>query len=259
MKPSSAARLFFLVAGLGSPLAFAQDIPPGADALPDRIQGDIGALVDKEQSPIRGERTSALAYPFAFFDYGRLYARIDTFGIKTLPMAYGYLEVAGRAAFDGFTSAGNAALRGIRDRQNSVPMGLGTFQETPAGGFFIYALHDFNQSKGNLFELTYIAAFNVGSVTLYPEAGFEHYSGQYTQYYYGVSPQEAAASSYAAYRPGAVTNPFLCLFVQVPLTPRWDANFYFRRKWLGAAMADSPLVDTRQPDTGFASITAHFE
>jgi outer membrane protein len=239
--------------------ARAQADPSGQDALPSRIQGDIGVLTDEEQSPIKGEATAPQVFPFAFFDYGRFYARIDTFGVKTVHMGYGYLELAGRAAFNGFKSAGNPALAGIQDRQNAAPLGLGTFQITPIGGFFVYALHDFNRSRGNLLELTYIAELDAGRVTVYPEIGFEHFSRQYTRYYAGVSAAEAAASGYAPYEPGAVTNPFLCLFVQVQLAQGWDANFYLRRKWLGAAMGDSPLVDTSRPLTGFAAITAHFE
>lgn len=251
-------RPLLLCAALVSGPACA-DAPPAGDELADRIQGDIGVLAAEEQSPIRGERTSAQVFPFAFFDYGRLYARIDTFGVKTLHMGYGYLELAGRAAYDGYKAAGNPALQGIQDRQSPVPLGLGTFQITPIGGFFIYALHDFNRSRGNLLELTYVAELDAGRVTVYPEAGFEHFTRQYTQYYFGVSSTEAAASGYAAYGPGAVTNPFLCVFLQVQVARGWDANFYLRRKWLSTAMADSPLVDTPRPLTGFASITAHFE
>jgi outer membrane protein len=252
-------RVLLLVALLGSGGAWAQAAPSAEGALPDHVQGDVGVLADMEQSPIRGERTAVTAYPFAFFDYERFYARIDTFGVKTVHMGYGYLELAARAKFDGYQSAGNGALTGIQGRENSVPLGLGTLQVTPAGGFFIYALHDFNRSRGNLLEVTWVAEADVGRVSFYPEVGFEHYTALYTQYYYGVSSVEAAASGYRAYRPGAVTNPFLCLFVEVPLTPGWEANLYVRRKWLGGAMADSPLVDTRRPDTGFIALTAHFD
>ena len=259
MSPKYGFRIILLCTALIAGNARADTEAPAADALADRIQGDIGVLAAGEQSPIRGERTSPQVFPFAFFDYGRLYARIDTVGVKTLHMGYGYLEVAGRVAFDGFTTAGNPALQGIQDRQNPVPLGFGTFQITPVGGFFIYALHDFNRSRGNQLEVTYVAEVDAGRVTLYPEAGFEHFTRQYTGYYFGVSPAEAAASGYAASSPGAVTTPFLCLFVQVEVARGWDADFYLRRKWLGAAVAASPLVDTARPLTGFAAITAHFE
>jgi outer membrane protein len=259
MGLADAFRLLLVCAALVSAHAWADAAPAAPEALSDRIQGDIGALADGEQSPIRGERTTTQLFPFAFFDYGRAYARVDTFGVKTLHMGYGYLEFTGRVALDGVKSAGNAALHGIQDRQDSVPLGLGTFQITPIGGFFIYALHDFNQSSGNLLELTYVAELDVGRVTLYPEAGFEHFTRQYTQYYFGVSPSEAAASGYAPYAAGAATNPFLCLFVQVQVARGWDADFYLRRKWLNAAMANSPLVDTTRPLTGFAALTLHFE
>lgn len=259
MGLANAFRLLLLCAGLVAADARAEAAPAGPDALAERIQGDIGVLADGEQSPIKGERTTTQVFPFAFFDYGRLYARVDTFGVKTLHMGDGYLELTGRVALDGVKAADNAALRGIQDRQDSVPLGLGTFQITPIGGFFVYALHDFNRSQGNLLELTYVAELDVGRVTIYPEAGFEHFTRQYTQYYFGVSPSEAAASGYAPYTAGAATNPFLCLFVQVQVARGWDADFYLRRKWLTAAMANSPLVDTTHPLTGFAAVTLHFE
>ncbi len=237
----------------------AEEAPPADEPLPNRIQGDLGMLADKEQSPIRGDNTRLLPLPFAFFDYGRLYARLDTFGIKTLPVGYGYLEIAGRVKFDGYKSANNAALKGIGDRQNSLPIGLGTFQLTPVGGFFLYALHDINRSNGNLFEADYVAEIELGGMTLYPETGVEYYTGQYNRYYYGISQAESAASGYAAYSPQASTVPFLSMLLEVPVMKNWNANFYLRRKWLGPAIANSPLVGTRHADSGFIALVRHFE
>jgi outer membrane protein len=229
------------------------------EALPNRIQGDLGVLVDKDQSPIRGDNTAVLPLPFAYFDYGRMYARLDTFGIKTLPVGYGYLEIAGRVKFDGYNTANNPALKGIGDRQNSVPVGLGTFQLTPIGGFFFYALHDINRSQGNLFEADYVAEFEFGGMTLYPEAGVEYYTSQYNRYYYGVSQAEAAASGYAAYSPGSAAVPFLSLWLEVPVMKNWNADLYVRHKWLGAAISNSPLVGVGHLDSGFVALVRHFE
>lgn len=229
------------------------------DPLPNRIQGDIGVLAVKDQSPIKGEHSNLLPLPFAYFDYGRMYARLDTFGIKTLQLGYGYLEIAGRAKFDGYKTANNAALQGIGERQNSVPVGLGTFQLTPIGGFFLYALHDINISQGNLFEADYVAEIKIGEATLYPEAGVEYYSGRYNRYYYGVSQAESAASGYASYNPSAAAVPFLSMWLEVPVARNWNVDFYLRRKWLGSAISNSPLVNTSHADSGFIALVRHFE
>lgn len=258
------ARAFFplLAALLASHLIAASALAeekPAEDPLPNRIQGDIGVLAVKEQSPVRGENSNPLPLPFAYFDYGRLYARLDTFGVKTLPLGYGYLEITGRVKFDGYKTSNNAALQGIAGRQNSLPIGLGSFQVTPIGGFFLYALHDVGRSQGNLFEADYVAEFETGKVTYYPEAGVEYYTSGYTRYFYGVSQAESAASGYAAYTPSAAVIPFLSLWLQVPVMPNWNAHFYFRRKWLGSSISNSPLVNISHADSGFVAFVRHFD
>lgn len=254
----AALALSFLLAAFLAEPVWAEDKPP-EDPLPNRIQGDIGVLVDKEQSPIKGENSPLLPLPFAYFDYGRLFARLDTFGVKTLQLGYGYLEIAGRIKFDGYKTSNNAALQGLPGRQNSLPIGLGSFQLTPIGGFFFYALHDINRSQGNLYEADYVAEIKLGKATLYPEAGVEYYTGQYTRYYYGVSQAESAASGYAAYTPSAAAIPFLSLWLEVPVMQNWNADFYLRRKWLGRAIANSPLVGASHADSGFIALVRHFD
>jgi outer membrane protein len=236
---------------------FALDV--SAEEFENRIQGDLGIFINAGQSPIKGDSMSPLPLPYTYFDYGRAFTRIDTFGIKTLPIAYGHLEIVGRIKFDGYKSAGNAELNGINDRQNSIPIGLGTFQLTPIGGFFLYAFHDVNKSKGNLLEATYAAQIKFGESSLYPQVGLEYFSSQYMQYYYGVSAAEAAASGYATYTPGASTKPFFCLMLEVPVTDGWIANFYARRKWLGSAITNSPLVNKKTQDSGFVTVAYRFK
>lgn len=254
-----AARAFCFLAAFLAAAARAEGNPPPEEPLPNRLQGDLGMLIGVEQSPIRNDRTRPSLLPFAFADYGRMYARLDTFGVKTLPVGYGYLEVAARVKFDGYHTAHNAALQGIEKRHNSLPAGIGTFQVTPIGGFFLYALHDANLSHGSLFEATYAAEIKMKELSAYPEAGVEYYTANYTRYYYGVSNSEAAASGYAAYSPSAAACPYLSVLLEVPVAASWNADIYLRRKWLGASIANSPLVDMKHADTGFVAVVYHFE
>ena len=59
------------------------------------------------------------AVPYLNLDYGPVFARVDTFGYKLLPVGYGSLELVARAMDDGYTRARTQALR-----HNSLPAGL---------------------------------------------------------------------------------------------------------------------------------------
>lgn len=228
------------------------------EELPNRIQGDVGGAIYASNNPVRGESTTLIAVPYGYFDYGRLFARFDTFGIKTLPLGYGYLEVAGRINLDGYRT-NNSTLRGIQERKSSIPLGIGTFQETPIGGFFLNAFYDANQSHGMLSELIYVGEVDVGGDNVvYPMIGIEHFSARYTRYFYGVSPTEAGRSIYPVYTPAATTIPMLGFILEVPVADDWNATVYVLRRWLGPAISHSPLVDIRLQDEAFIALSYHY-
>src|SRR5450755_2347773 len=142
--------LFFLINASFGGIAQAQ-----TEELPLRIDGDIGLGSYYTRSIIRGKTDQVSILPYGNFDYGRIFMRIDTLGIKTMKLGYGYLEIAGRISQDGF-NADVINLHGLYNRQTSIPLGLGTLQITPIGAFFINAFHDINKSRGNLFEVIYV-------------------------------------------------------------------------------------------------------
>jgi outer membrane protein len=220
---------------------------------PDHIRGDLGVGVFKVPRNVLGKSDTVEALPYAYFDYGRLFARLDTFGIKTVRLGAGYLELAARINFDGMD-----AERGLNKRANSVPLGIGTLQETPFGAFFMNAFYDVNQSHGSLFEAIYAAEFQLGGAHIYPQLGIERRSAGYNNYFYGVTPSESAASGYRAYRAGASNNPILALSVELPLAANWAANLTWRRKWLSNAVADSPIVNRNVENTAWATVSYHF-
>ncbi len=252
------SALFVCAALLPVPAASLAADGETQDGLPDHLQGDVGGAVYANHSPIRGDSNHALLAPYGYFDYERFFSRIDTFGIKTVPLAYGYLEIAGRIKFDGYQT-NTPALHGINERKNSLPIGIGSFQLTPIGGFFLNAFIDANVSHGSMYEVIYAAEWEAGKLVVYPEAGFEHYSGNYTGYYYGVSAAEAAASGYRAYGPGAATTPLLGFVLEQHVHANWYANLYVRRRWLGAAISSSPLVASNHQDTAFLSLSSRYK
>jgi len=232
------------------------------DAFPDHFVGELGGAGYAASSLIKSKDDTVSVLPYAYGDWDRYFARVDTLGVKTVPLAMGHLEGVLRVSQEGF-DANTAALRGIRNRSNPVPIGLGTFQRTSLGGVFVYAMHDLT-SGGDLFEVTYGARLDLGGIKLYPQAGLEHRSRAYVQHLYGVSAQEALANqtgggTLTAYQAGASTIPMVGLAATVPLTGPWALQLQWRHKWLDSAVKNSPLVGAVSQNTGFAGVTYTFK
>lgn len=223
-----------------------------------KLTGDVGAAVYGTQSIIRGKSNQTTFLPYLFADYGRFFARVDTFGIKTLPIGNGYLELVGRVSQDGWR-ANIAPLGGLTDRKTPLPIGIGTFQQTPYGAFIVNAFVDAGSSRGNLLEATYAAEVKLGSLSLYPQLGVERRSAKYANYLYGVTPAESMASGYASYNAGASTIPVLGLAADYLLTDNWVVNMQLRRKWLDSAVTNSPLVVRKTQDTGYIGLSYRFK
>ena len=246
---SSAIAATVLLAGS----ALAQPAP-----ISYKLTGDVGAAVYGTQSIIRGKNNETTLLPYLFADYGRFFARVDTFGIKVLPLGSGYLELVGRVSQDGWR-ANIAPLGGLTDRKTPLPVGIGTFQQTPYGAFMLNAFVDAGSSRGNLLEATYVAEVKLGGLSLYPQLGIERRSAKYANYLYGVTPAESLASGYAAYNAGASTVPVLGLAADYSLTENWIVNLQLRRKWLDSAVTNSPLVVRKTQDTGYVGLSYRFK
>lgn len=247
-----------LEAAILSAAIIGMSVTATAEEFSDRIQGDVGGAVYASTNPVAGDSNTLLPIPYAYFDYGRYFARFDTFGVKTLPIGYGYVELLGRINLDGYRTR-KPILRGIIERKDSLPLGIGTFQETPLGGIFLNAFYDTSQSHGNLYEIIYAGKVDAGNTVVYPMFGFEHFTSQYTKYFYGVTAAEAANSNYRAYSPGAVTTTMLGFAWDVPVQDNWYANIYMLRRWLGAGISQSPLVNTKLQDEGFIALSYRFK
>ncbi|PUE26349.1 hypothetical protein B9Z39_11495 [Limnohabitans sp. JirII-29] len=225
--------------------------------LQDRLTGDVGVAVYNTQNIVPSDGAENFVLPYAYFDYGRFYTRVDTLGVKTARLGMGYLELAARISFEGFKT-NTPRLSGVQARANPVPVGLGTYQETPWGAFFVYGLYD-TTSGGFLQEATYAAEFKLGAVTVYPQLGVEHRSRKYVQHLYGVSAAESLSSVYGAYSASASTTPVLAMAFELPLSEAWHLNLQLRRRWLDSAITQSPLVSTKLQDSGFFALTRSFK
>ncbi len=256
MKLLLKAQAYLLIAALSTPLYAMDDVP---DSLPDRIVGDIGAAVYTSNLHIGTEGTQSLVLPYAFFDYQRFFVRIDEVGIKTFKMGYGYLEVIGKINLD--TYKVKSPFNGTSiNRSDPIPLGLGTFQETPIGGFFVNAYHDFGKSKGALYELLYFAELETyKKIVVYPQVGVERQSSQYANYYYGINPGESQLTGYNAYSTPATNNLLAGVMMEIPVVDSWYVNIYGKRKWMGNGINNSPVMNRSFQDNVFLALAYRFK
>src|SRR5512135_3209757 len=148
-----------LISALSAGMAQAAD-----EEFPSALNGDIGLGGYYTRSIIRDGNDALSVLPYADFTYGRMFARVDTLGVKTLKLGYGHLELIGRISMDGF-STDTPGLHGLQSRENSLPLGIGTLQVTPIGGFWINAFHDVHRSRGDWVEAIYGGEFALPRVT----------------------------------------------------------------------------------------------
>ncbi|HZV54626.1 MAG TPA: MipA/OmpV family protein [Rhodocyclaceae bacterium] len=226
-------------------------------ALAEGYTGDLGLGVFSRQGIYRGESTRTDVLPYVYGQWGRLFGRIDTFGVQALPVGHGFLEVSTRIVQDGMNgdSLKNA---GVRNRKNSQLLGLSTFQTTPIGAVSLSLMQDVGNSKGQFADASWIGVFKPTSwLSIYPELGVEVLSGKYTDYHYGVN---AGEGGYMAYRAHAAVNPYAAIHTSSPLAPKWNLAFTLRHKWLSKEISDSPIVvDASSRWNGYVAVSYQFE
>jgi len=204
-----------------------------------RFVGDLGLGVQRTQACAPGASARTFALPYAYGDFGRLFVREDTFGVKLVPAGWGALELVGRVSTEGSDADGP----GLAHRTNPRPVGLGTFQETPFGGVFADAFVD-TVSGGTLLEASYAAEVPVGPATLYPQAGLTRRSARYDAHLFDVH--------------AASTTPVLQLSGELPFADTWVALAHLQWEPFDAAVRAGPRVSARSRASALLALAWRF-
>ncbi len=222
----------------------------------DGYTGDLGVGVFSRQAIYRGESTQTDLLPYVYGQWGRLFGRVDTFGVQALPMGHGFLEVSTRIVQDAMESD-SLKNAGVRDRKNSRLLGLSTFQHTPIGAVSISLMNDFGKSKGLVADASWIGALKPASwLSIYPELGVEVQSGKYVDYYYGV---DAGEGGLAAYKPGPALNPYFAIHTSSPIADHWNLAITLRNKALSDEISGSPLVVRTSRWNAYVAVSYEFK
>lgn len=210
-----------------------------ADDTPHYV-GDLGVGIERMEASAPGASARTRVLPYAYGDLGRLFVREDTFGVRTIPLGWGALEVVARVSTEGSDGDGP----GFGHRRNPRPVGLGTFQETPWGGVFIDAFVD-TVSGGTLLEASYAAEVPAGPLTLYPQVGVTRRSRRYDAHAYDVR--------------SAATTPVLQLSSELPLAGTWVLMGHLQAEPFDDVLRASPRVATRDRMSALVALAWRFK
>lgn len=220
------------------------------------FHGDIGVGIHHAPNIVNSVSNSDQTIPYANFEYGDLFVRIDMIGLRTIPIGYGNIELVTRVLDDGYTRVG---ANGEQERRrSSVPLGLGTLQIMPFGAIMVNVYRDANQSHGTMADVLFAEEIDLGDFSIYPQIGAEYRSGDYVRYFYGVSrtaPTQSMAGDYIAMD---ATNPFIALFIEMKITGNWYLNTDIRKLWLDKSIYSSPIVKRHNITTGLVALSYRF-
>ena len=182
--------------------------------------------------------------PTAFYDGDLFYAEGDQAGINLYKDQHNKLRTYVR--YDGSMYHPSGVLKPLDERKWSVLAGASYMYTSKYGALKLSAAQDtLSRSKGAIANFSYIAAWESGPWSLYPELGLQWNSTQYNQYYFGVSPTESERSGIPAYRLGSSVHPYANLVVDYQINKHWDIYTTYGLSYLSNNQYQSPMTQKR--------------
>ena len=89
----------------------------------NKLVGEVGLAVFHNGSMTTSDEGGASLLPYAYATYGDFFARIDTIGMKVIPVGYGNFEIATRISLEGYKQRNTTSVSKI---SNPTPVGIST-------------------------------------------------------------------------------------------------------------------------------------
>jgi MipA family protein len=250
--------LCLLAAGLIHP-------EPGVAQTPDAdaksLDGYLGAGVMVLPRYSGGAGYETIPVPLAMIEYRETaYVHLDRAGVRLWnsrdkTMALG---IAAQPRF-GFHARDGAPLAGMATRRDAIEGGAAFEWQLPSWALSAAWFTDWSgASGGQSFDLTVerdLLERGTWDVSAYLD--LDYAEAKVIRYYFGVRPDEATVTR-PAYRPGAALTPSLGLNGAYLLNKRYALLFGSELSRLGAAAADSPIVQRRTGVTTYLGLGLAF-
>lgn len=180
--------------------------------------------------------------PLYLYEGDYLFAHGTEWGVHLFRPEHFKLDLIARYRFDRLQVDSSAFFDGMEDRYQSVDGGVSASILGDWGQLSFSAVTDMlDRHEGQELDLTYIYSWERGRWTVAPSIGVFYQSGNLTDYYYGVRPDEATVDR-PAYSPGSAYNWRTGLNVSYQMFDNWYLFANMSYEGLDDAIDDSPIV-----------------
>ena len=210
--------------------------------------------------------TSAIIVPspVIFYDNGIVYARWTRFGLyfygqKASDISWGF-SLTMQPRPNGYKPSDSAALSTLDEKKTSLEGGLAYTVAKGSDYLEAMLLTDTLGRYNSWIAKTEIGTkFELGRWKFYPSVVFVYESKKFTDYYYGISPEESRRSPYPTYQPNGGLRAALQTYISYPLYKSYSLFFNLRADRLTENAENSPIVSDNFVYSGLASVIYTFD
>ena len=209
----------------------------------------LGIKYSVSQNPYVGTSNSTIVFPYlttltnSSFNDNPLFFQGENIGLRYVGKSDWELGVIGRVQTLGFGSDENDLVRGLEEPRWTIEAG-------PMIGWRRWPVHiqlrsywDLaNRHNATTSELEFMLPRQFGRGFIVPSVKIKYLSDDYSNYYYGVSQNEALPTR-PAYEPGTAINTWVGFRLGYELTPHWLLSSTVGIEFLDSAVTNSPIVD----------------
>lgn len=200
----------------------------------------VGVNFSFDFQSYKGKQIETSVLPTAFYDGELFYAEGDQAGLNVYRDAQNKLRLY--AYYDGTMYHPSGSLSQLDERKWSVLVGTSYMYTSNYGAFKFSAAQDIlSRSRGAIANVSYLAAWETGPWTLYPEFGLQWNSSKYNQYYFGVSSDESKRSGVERYQLGSGVYPYASLAIDYELNKYWNIYTTYKVNFLSNDQYQSPM------------------
>ena len=222
-----------------------------------------------QTQPYKDVSAIVVPSPVIFYDNGIVYARWTRFGLyfyghkakKDVGEVYSWgFSLTAQPRPNGYKPSDSDALKGLDEKKTSMEGGL---------AFTIYGNDTYLEAMlvTDLLDRydSYIAKVETGfkkkwgDFTFYPSIVAVYESKKFTDYYYGISQEEAARTPYNVYEPSGGLRVAAQTYINYPIYKQWSAFFNLRIDRLTNNAKNSPIVTDSVVYSGLASVVYKFD
>ena len=210
------------------------DAPMGTPAL--------GGAVLAGSDTYRGEPRNYDQLPLILYEGERIFAYGNSLGFNFVRNEMLQFGVIGRARLTSVDPSEIPELEGLEFRDNTLEAGLTANLKTRFGQFSLTAVQDVvGRYDGREVDLSYRFPFHLDRWTLTPWVSLLWQDSRLTNYYYGVSEDEAVPGR-PAYTPGSAQNLALGLNTSWQMNDRFFVFANVGIEMYDDVISDSPII-----------------